>query len=145
MNKVRGMLAEMTLLALSLPTTSPPTARNFANVGCVIIDEISMVSTVMLVKISERLCQIKGNREHFGGLGRPGLPPSTLMRSRQQGQDHLSQGGAAFFSAFQLQRQTGREERRKEGRRRKKKEEEKFIPIRVSSVSSPSTQSLEMR
>jgi len=36
--------------------------------GCVIIDEISMVSTVMLAKISERLSQIKGNKEPFGGL-----------------------------------------------------------------------------
>ena len=92
-------------------------SQKFSNVGCVIIDEVSMVSTVMLAKISERLCQIKGNREPFGGLDvllvgdfmqlRPvaGTPlyADAVDPGNKGKPTSFKVAGATLFSAFQLQ------------------------------------------
>ncbi|GFV38025.1 ATP-dependent DNA helicase PIF1 [Trichonephila clavipes] len=43
-------------------------AEKYANVKCVIIDEISMVGTNMYEKVNTHLKQFKGSEEPFGGL-----------------------------------------------------------------------------
>lgn len=45
-----------------------PKRKKFKFVHTIVIDEISMVSSVMLHHIHLRLCAIKGNNDKFGGL-----------------------------------------------------------------------------